>query len=447
MASLVKQKLQSVTNGGSHADATTEAEKYKLLVTAGPSYDSSEHQIVHVNSDQALFVENQFVRAKINVRVRGFKGLPTSTPTSSIYFEDPIHEKDQYSIGFSFVPKQDLESVDTVWGNDFDHPIRKKLPPGFNTAFKIVKEFIDPGLECDAYADEPWLYGPSLSCWFAFRIGDKIGESDDFPAPQDTDVLKEGGDGEGEEIRHKLNLPGTGDKRRKYFLSAAHREAFTFEKGRVYQGDFYNPYIDFPNFSLKLPGFTMRVVKYVGQESHCLRYVFKNRSTGDVYFNVNFRLLWGEQLQEALEKDKEQREHEQAHDGEEPLATIFGGITHPGEHPVAGVNGTALARASQTAGSGECARPDEDAKSDPKYVADARTAGTATSAHDSDTSAHSDVRNERPAQMQLHPGDHDAPAAEYRSSHDVITRMLRETSTSDKSNERINVLAAADDVD
>ena len=69
-----------------------------------------------------------------------------------------------------------------------------------------------------------------------------------------------------------------------------------FEKGRLYQGDFFNPYIDFPNFSLKLPGFSLKVLKYIGDKTHCLRYVFKNRETGDLYFNINFTLLWGEQL-------------------------------------------------------------------------------------------------------------------------------------------------------
>lgn len=38
-----------------------------------------------------------------------------------------MHARDQYSLGFTFVPKQDIPSVDTVWGNDFDHPVRYAL--------------------------------------------------------------------------------------------------------------------------------------------------------------------------------------------------------------------------------------------------------------------------------------------------------------------------------
>lgn len=283
-----------------------EGDKYRLLVTVGPSYSTATHKVVHVNTDAPTFIENEFIRAKLKVRIRGFRGLPSSCPSSSPYFDDPAHERDQYSISFSFVPKQDLPSKDMIWGNDFDHPVRDRLPPGFNTAFRIVKEFIDPGLECDAYADEPYLIGPALSCWFALRIGEIMNEGEEIPeAEESRDVLREGADGSGVEVRQKHGIPDNNEKRRKFFLSAARREDFTFEKDRLYQVDFYNPYLDFGNFALKLPGFSIKVIKYIDEKSHTLRYVFKNRTTEDVYFSVNLNLLWGQQLRKVLGDDKE----------------------------------------------------------------------------------------------------------------------------------------------
>jgi len=310
MASLVKDKIKTVTGHSNSIDdeeAKQEAEKYRLIVTAGGSYDISAHEQVPVNTGEAVLIENDFIKAKVKVRIREYKGLPSRSPSSSPYFDSPKHSKDQYSIAFSFVPKQDLPSVDTVWGNDFDHPVRDRLPPGFNTAFKIVKEFIDPGLSCDAYADKPWLYGPSLSCWFAFRIGDKFQEGDDFPAPSEDDPMEDGADGSGAEARRKLGIPDDSEKRRKHFLNSSNREDMVFEKGRVYQADFFNPYIDFGNFALRLPGFSLKVIKYVDQKSHCLRYVFKNRESGDVYLNVDLRLLWGDDLAKALEAEKREQ--------------------------------------------------------------------------------------------------------------------------------------------
>lgn len=130
-------------------------------------------------------------------------------------------------------------------------------------------------------------------------------EGQDFPAPGEENVTREGADGSGQEERERLGLPENNEKRRKYFLDAKHREGFVFQKGRCYEADFFNPYLDFGNCALKLPGFSLNVIKYVDQKSHCLRYVFKNRETGNVYLNVNIALLWDEDLKKAVEADKE----------------------------------------------------------------------------------------------------------------------------------------------
>ncbi|KAK4623600.1 hypothetical protein CLAFUW4_05329 [Fulvia fulva] len=384
----VKSKIaRAAGRGGTDSVDSQEAEQYRLLVTAGPSYDLKQHKIIHVNTDTPTTIENEFLTVKINVRVRGFRGLPDTSPSTASYLEHPMHQKDQYSLGFSFVPKQDLPSVDTVWGNDLDHPIRDRIPPGFNTAFRIVKEFIDPGLSCDVYADEPWLYGPSLSCWFAFRIGDTYQEGQDFPAPG---VLSDGSDGSGTAVRERLGIPDNNEKRRKFFLDAKNRESLVFEKGRLYQGDFYNPYLDFANFALKLPGFSLKVIKYIGEKTHCLRYVFKNRETGDIYFNVNFTLLWGEQLRKAQEEG--QLEPEQA--------------TAGAENAISSENGT---------------QNHDQASDSDKYP----SAGSDEEGRVPATS------HPAPPTMQLHPGDHTAAASDVASQAavDDIDKLLRNTST------------------
>ncbi|KAF2143286.1 uncharacterized protein K452DRAFT_268677 [Aplosporella prunicola CBS 121167] len=284
---------------------TVSPSKYKLRVTAGPSYDVSTHRIVDVNARDALAFENQHMRVNIKVRVRDYEGLPLSAPASSAYFADPVHEKDRYSIAFSFVPKADIQGTHCVWGPNFEHPVRDRLPPGFNYAFGIVKRWIDPGIECDAYADKPWLYAPALSCWFVLRVGQKISAHHNVPEVDEHPVLAEGADGDGAAVRSRLGLPAESEKRRKHFLDATNRDKFVFERGRLYQGDFFNPYLDFNKFALRLPGFSLGVLKYVDDKTHTLRWVFKNASTGDVYFVVVFSLLYGAQLDEALRQEQE----------------------------------------------------------------------------------------------------------------------------------------------
>ena len=281
-----------------------------LRITAGPSYDLCTHQPVFVNTETPTSFENEFMRTTVKVRIRGYDGLPRGSRPYSPYFEHPMHAHDQYSIGFSFVPKRDLESLDVVWGNDFDHPVRDRLPPAplFNAAVKIVKTVIDPGIRCDAYADEPWLYAPAVSTWMIMNIGDKSPEYQhgNIPYCFEHSPLQEGAEGSGHDVRRLHRLPENNNKRRKHLLNAQNREKFIFEKDRLYQVDFFNPHIDFQKFKLKLPGFSLSVARYINDRTHHLRYVFKNRKTGDLYFVVTFTLLFADDVDRALE-DEERR--------------------------------------------------------------------------------------------------------------------------------------------
>lgn len=169
-----------------------------------------------------------------------------------------------------------------------------------------MKTLLDPGIEADAYSDKPWLYAPALDCWFAFRIGEIMTpeQLEDIPVVDEEHPLEEGADGSGIEIRERLGIPA-GLKRRKFYLNKSRREEFTFEKGRLYQADFFNPYLDFNKFALRLPGFSIRVIKYINDKTHTMRYVFKNRVTEDAYFAVNMTLLFGEDQERALQEENE----------------------------------------------------------------------------------------------------------------------------------------------
>jgi len=67
------------------------------------------------------------------------------------------------------------------------------------------------------------------------------------------------------------------------------------------------------------------VLRYIDDKTHKLRYVFKNKESGDVYFVVVFSLLYGEELQEALKGDeKEDGGEKEKTKGlkEKPLAAV-----------------------------------------------------------------------------------------------------------------------------
>lgn len=280
-------------------------DKYLLEVTAGPSYSASEHVQVNVNSDEATPVSSDLLDAWIKVRIKAYHGLPKGSPSTSSYFEHPLHASDRYSVSFSFVPKRDISGNDLIMGFDYGHSIKHQLPPGFNYAMKIVTTILDRGIYADAYCDEPYLYGAALSSFFALHIGELTSK---IPAAEQISsigsVIEEGASGSGQEIRDSQSIPDRWKKRRKHFLSTAALKNFTFEKGRMYHADFFNPHLDFAEFALRLPGFSIGIAKYIDEKTHHLRFVLRDREKGESGFVVIFRLLFGEELEERLRQEE-----------------------------------------------------------------------------------------------------------------------------------------------
>ncbi|KAK3115252.1 hypothetical protein LTR53_005572 [Teratosphaeriaceae sp. CCFEE 6253] len=284
------------------------ADKYILSVTAGPSYE--EQKPISINTEDSTRISSNKLTASLTTRIQNFRGLDVhgrpSDHKTSPYFSTPAHTHDLYSLQFTFTLKHDINGHDLVFGNDFDHPIRDKLPPGFQQAFNIAKWFIDPGLYGDVQADEPYLYSPLLSSMNILRVGPKDDREQEKleeirANATDVQVLEEGGDADGEAFRTEHKVPADAAARKKYFLTEQHLKDFTFEKDREYHNDFFNPYLDFNDFALRLPGFavipgiTIPIISY--WDGQPLRYVLKNRKTDEPLMVIVFSLLPKEQVE------------------------------------------------------------------------------------------------------------------------------------------------------
>ncbi|KAF2022937.1 DUF1769-domain-containing protein [Setomelanomma holmii] len=288
----------------------THHEQYILRVTAGATYNTAEHQDVHVNTEKPIHISSDLIDAKIHMRIRDYRGLPHGSPSTSPYFSTPQHPYDRYSISFSFTPKHDIHGHHLVFGNDFDHPIRDRLPPLFDKAFGIVKWWIDPGLDGDVYGDEPYLYGALLSSINVLRIGDKGSKThgkEEEGSKQEPVVYEEGAFGSGEEVRKQHNLPSTAAARQKHFLNEEHRKSYVFEAGREHQCDFFNPYLDFNEFALKI-GYGMPAISIIGSwDGQPLRYVLKNRETNKELFVIVISLIPTKEAKKKGVKEPEEK--------------------------------------------------------------------------------------------------------------------------------------------
>ncbi|KAF3903953.1 hypothetical protein ABW21_db0207251 [Orbilia brochopaga] len=245
-------------------------ERYTLTVTAGPSRDPKTHVPVPVNTERSVVVETGLVRAEVLVRVQGFRN--SSLPTTSPYFTHPHHLHDKYSLSLSPLIFTDtagtISGDNLVLSNDFDKPIAQSLPPGFSIAWRVARWAIDPGLDGDpSDASSGGVDVITEGLW-------KHGLDNDNPTGDRQDEM--------------ALIPKTGPARMKYFVAAYERRLFKFQPGVKYWLDFFNPYLDFNEFTLKIPGISIPMLQY--WDGQPLRYVLKNRVDGTVYIVVQFTL-------------------------------------------------------------------------------------------------------------------------------------------------------------
>lgn len=287
-----------------------DAKKFHLQVTGGTSYDATKHQLIPVNSGHPLRLESERIDAHVDVKINNFRGLPTGSPSTCDYFSKPPYQSDLYSISFDFKLKQDIPGNELLFGNDFEHPIRDSLPPGFSSALRIVKWAIDPGLDGDVYSDHPYLYGPLASSINQLWVGDKSENKADPNTEDDRALVEEGGSADGIKLREQKKVPSQGAARMKHFLNESHRKDWTFEAGREYRCDFFNPYLDFNDLALKLPGnFKLHLMSF--WDGQPLRYTLKHKTTDgskdEVLFVIVIALLPEDKVEEQEKKLQQEK--------------------------------------------------------------------------------------------------------------------------------------------
>jgi hypothetical protein len=153
-------------------------------------------------------------------------------------------------------------------------------------------------------ADKPYLYGALLSSINILRIGSKDEKALENTKEDEADILTEGAEGDGEAARKDLSIPDAPHARQKYFLTEQHRKDFEFEKGREYKCDFFNPYLDFNEFSLKL-GYGLPPISIMGHwDGQPLRYVLVPLLPHSIISLLPYVLFFMSSLRPVIYRDK-----------------------------------------------------------------------------------------------------------------------------------------------
>lgn len=175
----------------------------------------------------------------------------------------PIEQVDTEGlrIRISIVFNKDVDGNELLFGNDFDEPIRDILPYGFSFALGLFKKLVDPSVDGDAYADQPYLYGRALTSFTTIYYKEK---GKDWVT---------------------IDKPSANSRRHKY-LQEKERQQFQFSADTLYYLEFATPYLEINDQTqaVCLPGFKYDVTKLTCSQP--LRYTLKDNS--DVFLSIEF---------------------------------------------------------------------------------------------------------------------------------------------------------------
>ncbi|KAG0294579.1 hypothetical protein BGZ96_000927 [Linnemannia gamsii] len=321
--------------------------RYRLRVSAGPS--AKDLKILPVNDDaNPTSIESDEFIGQIVVRIKGLDkafGYKEGQEQDSLdlipespWFSLPGGNSNLSSVQISGRFKREWPGEQVVFGNQFEKPLR--LPPFSSIALKFI-QFIDPGLKADIYCDRPWAFSPliatmntvNVSGWHLDKATQKkveeLGQEEDkerlenelppWPSPQgehiveDTTLLFQSDKTEHEDAtltsgetahareqheenrKEELTMAPTQpmvlntSARRSYFAKEANLVKHCYRPDQVYGFDFFNPYVDFANFTLKVPGFSVDITKY--WDGQPLTYIIKSQDSSVTFMAFQFELI------------------------------------------------------------------------------------------------------------------------------------------------------------
>ncbi|KAF9949587.1 hypothetical protein BGZ72_008669 [Mortierella alpina] len=313
------------------AAATPQPTRYRLRVSAGPSADPNTLRPITVNDDaNPLLIETDELIAQIVIRIRGLdktlgyheaqkldglKSLPDSP-----WFTKPGGDNNLSSVQISCRFKREWPGDQIVFGNQFEKPLR--LPPLSSIALRFI-QYIDPGLQADIYCDRPWAFSPLIATMNTVNVTgwhlDKAtqqkvaqeGQDEDkehlenelppWPSPEGDHILEDTtllfnrnserkSDDSGKEVLEEAKAPPLDrSARRSYFAKPENLSNHRYRPDQVYGFDFFNPYLDFANFTLKVPGFSVDITKY--WDGQPLTYIIKSKDSSVVFMAFQFELV------------------------------------------------------------------------------------------------------------------------------------------------------------
>jgi len=262
------------------------------------TYGTSPHDMkaLPVNYDEEpIEVKSDNFEGRLAVRIRNFTGHgggkePLAEPQSG-YFQK--HPELTCSIAIQGIFLKEVSANDLVFGNTFDKPIRNNLPYGSSVALKGIY-YVDPSLEQDISADQPWAWSPFISTMNMLHIRPRSNESEPISSwtssqpEEDVTSLYDST----EEVNDLKGNPGI---RRKWFAVPNRRKELKIGPKVEVFGDFCNGLINFSTLSVKIPIVNMEIPLQKYWDGQPVRFVCRTRDGSIEFFRIEFVIVESEE--------------------------------------------------------------------------------------------------------------------------------------------------------
>ncbi|TIB71416.1 DUF1769-domain-containing protein [Wallemia mellicola] len=265
----------------------------KLIILAGNSED--DYRVVDydkgvpVDIDNAHFTGNAVVLLKDNSNPHGyFTHESNSSVTWSIQLRGLIKE-------------DDVDCDDLIFGNQFERPIRDRLPWGTSIAVKFIK-YLDPTLSEDLYSDKPWAFSPVCSTVERLNVSDNTSTNELFK--EDNMILEDDVKcltSDDDKLEH-----GNPTSRRRHFHNESNRKGVMLSN-KIVALDFAKGFIDFSTLSLSFPEINLNIGLLKHWDGQPVRFYLRNRKTGHNLVVIQF--IIEDVGQDAPEEAKEMAAH------------------------------------------------------------------------------------------------------------------------------------------
>jgi len=131
---------------------------------------------------------------------------------------------------------------------------------------------LNPTLETDLTCPRPFAFCPLIAAMNTVKVSESHNDkslSTDLPpwpsktgdhVTEDTTLLLTPRDDDSRYASiddKKRTLEMTSSERRSYFAKPANLKSHTFRPNQIYDFDFFNQYLDFPGFKIKIPGLSV----------------------------------------------------------------------------------------------------------------------------------------------------------------------------------------------